>query len=172
MVMRIARRTPDVGFSVFRFLKTYRYQVGSVTGTLTEHHPGLRIEIGYPSDLTKVTSPALHVSSPDDEESGQYYFGSVPAEGLSLVRIYGFVAGQGDKDQPHILYRDRLKNDVHRLFIDVAESEAIPLFDAATKAEIGGITAYSTRSRLIPVTAPAVPADRFKFVVEVPIDYD
>lgn len=178
-MVTIERRTPNISFSIFRWLKSYVYQVGSVTGTLADHAtagapaaPALRIEIGYPNDLTKVLSPALHISSPDDEETAQIYFGGVKAQGLSLVRIYGFVTGLGSKDQPHILYRDRLRNDVHRLFTDVAADEGIPLYDAETKAEIGGIVAYDTRSRLIPVTAPAVPADRFKFVVEVPIEYE
>jgi hypothetical protein len=171
-VINIERRTPNVAFSVFRWLKTYIYQVGSVTGTLPDHHAGLRIEIGYPNDLTKVVSPALHMLSPDDEQTAQIYFGGVPVQGLHSVRIYGFVTGLGGKDQPHILYRDRLRNDVHRLFTDVAEDEGIPLYDAESKAEIGGIVVYDTRSRLIPVTAPAVPADRFKFVVEVPIEYE
>ena len=175
-MVTIERRIPDIGFSVFRWLKTYVYQVGSFTGTLADHAaagapsaPTLRIEIGYPSDLTKVQTPALHVSSPDDDQTAQIYFGGVKGQSLHSVRIYGFVTGLGKSDQPHILYRDRLRNDVHRLFTDVAEDEGIPLYDADTKTEIGGVVAYDTRSRLIPVTAPAV---RFKFIVEVPIEYE
>jgi hypothetical protein len=178
-MVTIERRTPNVGFSIFRWLKAYVYQVGSTTGTLADHMaagapsaPALRIEIGYPSDLTKVQTPALHLSSPDDEECAQEYFGGAQTQSLSLIRVYGFVTGLGSKDQPHILYRDRLKNDVTRLFTDVAEDEGITLYDAESKAEIGAIVCYDTRSRLIPVTAPAVPADRFKFVVEVMIEYE
>ena len=174
MSTTILRRTPDIGFSVFKFLKDQLYTVDGITATLATRADlsGLRIRIGYPSDLSKVTTPALHVGSPDEETEGQVYFGTVDGEDFSTVRVYGFVVGLGETDQPHVFYRDRLKNDVRQLFAEVGEDEGITLYSAATKAEIGAIEVINTRSRLVPATAPAVPADRFKFVVEADIAYD
>lgn len=174
MSTELLRRTPDVSFSVFKFLKDQSYTVEGVTATLTTRpeFSGLRIRLGYPSDLVKVTTPALHVGSPDEEMEGQVYFGTVDGEDFYTVRVYGFVVGLGDADQPHVFYRDRLKNDVRQLFAEVGEDEGITLYSAATKAELGAIEVINTRSRLIPATAPAVPADRFKFVVEADIAYD
>jgi hypothetical protein len=46
------------------------------------------------------------------------------------------------------------------------------LYDAETKAVIGELEVIRCAGRVIPVNAPTVEVDRYKFVVECDVEYD
>lgn len=166
----IVRITPNIVMSVFKFLKDTSYTVGSTTGKLTDHFSGLKIVQAYPDDLTKLSAPTLALTETTDIAQAQHFYGQSLAEDIYRLSVYGFVMGQGD-DIRNKAYRDRLMNDVYQLLSSVGQNEGIPLYDHVTKAEIGAIETMEVRARTIPVNAPEIEADRYKFVAECEIPH-
>ena len=170
----IARSANNVSFSVYKWAKSVVYTVGTTTTTLSGHHAGLTILGAYPGDLTAIKTPTLAVLGYDDDVAGQDMLGSAEAisEDLYAIAFYGFVVlGASQSDQAHLRYRDRLRNDLVQVLRRVGGEAGIPLYDSLSKAEYGVVEVINVRSRLIPVSAPDVMADRYKFVVTGEVPY-
>lgn len=172
----ITRRGPDVMHSVVKWTKERTYTVAGVTKTLASRFSELEIVAGYPDELMTITKPTLAVAGPGDMVRDQAFFGG-PAEGQVsetdriLLSWFGFVVGRGS-DQLNKKYRDELMNDLYLLLVSDAGDVGITLYDAVTKEEIGAVEVENVHARLVPVNAPTIEVDRYKFVVNAEAPYE
>jgi hypothetical protein len=172
--------------SVYHWLKNVQYALNSTTGeettpgTLEDHFTDLRIQVGYPSDLARLTAPTLAVAEEDVRRVRERYFGGQLRPRVMRIQLYGFVVGQkdsnGNTDTPRAesvsrLYRDRLKSDVYELCVDAEDNVGIPLYEQASKTEIGMLEVVEpVIARVLPANAPEIEADRWKFLVELAVE--
>ena len=162
----ITRLGPDVDYSIYHWLRTVQYTVDAVTATLAVHHAPLAIIPAYPDDLLKVTRSTLALSVPAPAIQGGQQFMGGDSEDMLSGAIYGFVIASAEERLARFA-QSRLLNDLHQLLDKTGDEEGIPLAGAAAPHTVyGDIELINVRSRLLPTNAPAVPADRYKFVVE------
>jgi hypothetical protein len=161
----LERLGPDIDYSLYRWLRTVPYTVEAVTGTLLTHHAPLDIIPAYPSDLTKLRRSTLALSVPQETvRIGDQYLGELGEDTLT-GSIYGFLVSTEDERMARFA-QSRLVNDVYQLLDKAGEEEGVSLYRASTHALYGSFEITSVRSRMLPVNAPHVPADRYKFVVD------
>lgn len=172
MTTTILRPAEDILYSVFKWAREQSYTVGATTGPLTTHHTGLVIRPGFPDDLVTLAAPTLALTGPTAIQPGDDFFGGSVAEDIYTLSWFGFIVGQGS-DVSHRAYRDRLMNDVVQLLRRAASEEGVDLYSAAdgtrvTDAVEGDATIEVTRvdARLVPVNAPELDVERYKFVCD------
>lgn len=166
--MEFARYLPDTRHSVYQWLRTYSYEVGSASGTLLNHFSQLTLQPAYPSDLTRLTGPTLALGDLDLVSSAEDLYGEQAADQIIALSLFGFVLKQGS-DQGNSLYLARLMNDVFLLFDRVGRSEGLVLYDQNTKGEIGEIEVTRAVARRLVELQPAVEATRFRFALDAEI---
>lgn len=166
----LMRSLPNVVASVFRYLSDLEYTVGARTDTLKGFFPGLIIFPAYPDDLTQLKSPLIALGSTEYSQFGPANFGSVGFDAIYRLPIFGFVCGQGG-DQKNKAYRDRLMSDLIEIFSTTASEEGFDLYDADTRLVISSVEAVGCSARVLPANAPSVDAERYKFLVEVDVDF-
>ena len=174
MTITIDRRWLDIPFSVFRWLKTYQYTVGVTTATLLQHHQNLAIIHSYPDDLTAMRVPTIALTAPSEAQPDVDFYGGNSAPGTEVysLEIFGFVVGRPD-DHASKTYRDRLLNDLYRLFADVGRDAGIPLFSqvAPLDAAYGSVEVIAVRGRELPANTMDVAAERYKFILEFDVSF-
>lgn len=161
-----SRLYPDVNASVLAYLQSVQYDIGGGLKYLKDNFPGLRYVSGYPDDVTALKFPTLAVA-PGDIQPGEIFYGEARQGGNLNHNIWGFVLGQG-KESDNRLYRDRLMSDLQVVFGVIALDAGITVIDSSSQlATNEAIEVVSVVVRPLPVTAPEIAAERFKFVVEL-----
>ena len=173
MIIEITREIPNTAFSVFRYLKDVMYKADGVVGRLVDHHSGLAFTDAYPDDLSKVLGPVLAIHSLNTVVEDTPFFGAYDSEKTIHLPIYGFVVGKGSATsmRGNVLYRDRLSNDLVNLFKHANGDGVFVLYEQASKQAIGHLEVIRATARTIVVPAPAIEADRFKFLVDLSLAY-
>jgi len=173
------RTLPNIVSSVLKYLKETQYTVGSDTKVLAG--PGgfftdLLLFPAYPDDLVKLKTPVLALGTTELSRFDPDVYGSATF-GLSLrLPLYGFVCNQKNaagqvSDAANKAYRDKLMSDLVELFAQDASNIGITLYDAVSKQEVGEIEIVHVAARALPVNAPNIDADRYKFLVEIDAAY-
>ncbi len=169
-------------YSLYRWLTTVDYKLVSMgpSGTLSTHfaiagQPPLTILPAYPDDLSMIAGPTLAISGPLSGGAGTRFIGEggggePGSERLFTVSVYGFVAGYGS-DGYSRLVRDHLISDLMQLFEEVGSVEGIALYEVESDTVAGRFDIAAVRHRVIPVNAPAIDAERYKFLVEADIQF-
>lgn len=177
--MLVVQRTlPNVIASVHRYLMDHQYQVGATVGTFRSFFPGLVIFPAYPDDLERLKTPVLALGGIEFTRSIRSaviedpdFFGAALFGVTYRLPMYGFVVGQGG-DRQNKAFRDRLMSDLIEVLVHEAGDEGIPLYDHESKQDSGSsIEVTNASARVLPVNAPTVEADRYKFVVEIDVAY-
>lgn len=177
MTLTIKRVGPDVMHSVMKWAKEITYTVGGVTQTLAQRFDPLDIVSAYPDELQVLTKSTLALAGPGDmiRDDHEYFGGPAGGQVTDPDRLmlswFGFIVGRGSYERS-LMLRDQLMNDLYYLLAFEAGDTGITLYDAVSKAEIGLLEAERVQARTIPVNAPAIEADRYKFVVTFEIPYD
>lgn len=169
----IARTTANLTYSLHKWVREQQYKIteDGDPGTLLSFYDTLVVVPAYPNDLQALRQSTLAICCPDSTREGRTFYGFTATEDVYRVAIYGFVAGFGNDNGRALLYRDTLMNDVYQLIRVIGESEGVALYDASTEEALGTFEFSSVRKRVIPANAPAIEADRYKFVVEAEIEY-
>jgi hypothetical protein len=185
MAYAVQRSLPNTIFSLYRFLKENQYTVGAETGspqtkTLQQFYTDLVIFPAYPDDLTRLTTPVLAIGGLEtarDLFEGRAlqepdFFGGAIFGTTYRIPLYGFVVGQGS-DRANKHYRDRLMGDLYEIFVGQCGDEGLDLYDADTKTlqQGGGLEITTARTRYLPVNAPEIEAERYKFLVDIDVHY-
>jgi len=178
MTLTVQRSLQNIQFSLFRFLNTNTYSVENqltnvvTTGTLKQFFTDLMIRAEYPDDLMKITVPTLALGGLEVAEAEPDFFGAALFGATYRVPLYGFVTGRGS-DAQNKAYRDRLMSDLYEIFVHQCGDEGFDFYDADSKVlqEAGGLEVTTARARMIPANAPTVPADRYKFLMELDVHY-
>jgi hypothetical protein len=181
MPLEVQRTLPNTIFSLFRFLKENQYTVGPQTKTLQGFYPDLVIFPAYPDDLTQLRTPVLALGGLEtarDLFEGRAlqapdFFGGAVFGTTYRVPLYGFVCKQGH-DANNKRYRDRLMSDLFEIFVSQCGDEGLDYYDEESKTLIqaGGLEILTARTRYLPVNAPEIEAERYKFLVDVDVDID
>ncbi len=168
----VDRALMNAHFSLFKFLNENTYTVGATTATLKQHFSNLMIMSSYPDDLTKMTVPMLALGGLEVADAEPDFFGSLLFGATYRIPLYGFVMGQGS-DAKHRAYRDRLMSDLYEIFVRQCGDDGFDLYDADSKTlqDSGGLEITDARARMLPVNAPEIEADRYKFVFELDVHY-
>lgn len=176
----VQRSLQNVQFSLFRFLSTNVYTVGSTNATLKQHFSDLMIMSSYPDDLTRVSVPTLALGGLEVADAEPAFFGTGPTFGETYrdlgvtyrIPLYGFVMGRGS-DAKNKAYRDKLMSDLFEIFSVQCTDEGFDFYDADTKVlqEAGGLELINARARMLPANAPDIEADRYKFQFELDVHY-
>jgi hypothetical protein len=168
----IQRSLMNVHFSLFKFLNENTYTVGVTSATLKQHFANLMIMSSYPDDLTRMTKPLLALGGLEAADPEPDFFGAAIFGATYRIPLYGFVMGQGS-DAKHRTYRDRLMSDLYEVFVHQCGDEGFDLYDADSKTfqDSGGLEVTNARARMLPVNAPEIEADRYKFVFELDVHY-
>jgi hypothetical protein len=172
MSLVVQRSLMNVNFSLFKFLNENTYTVGVTAGTLKQHFSDLMIMSAYPDDLMKTTKPTLAVGGLEVADAEADFFGGALFGATYRLPLYGFVMGRGS-DAKNKAYRDRLMSDLYEIFIAQCGDEGFDLYDADSKTlqDAGGLEITNARARMLPVNAPDIEADRYKFVFELDVHY-
>jgi len=177
MTLTMQRTLPNIVSSVLRYLKDTQYTVGPDTKVLSGpsgFFTDLLLFPAYPDDLTKIKTPILALGTTELSKFDPDTYGSATFGITVRLPLYGFVCGQGKpgtSDSANKAYRDKLLSDLVELFSQDASNQGIPLFDAVSKQEIGEIEVVHVSARALPVNAPNIDADRYKFIVEIDAAY-
>jgi hypothetical protein len=168
----VQRSLMNVQFSLFKFLNENTYTAGVTLATLKQHFANLMIMSAYPDDLTRMTKPLLALGGLEMADQDPDFFGAPSFGAAYRIPLYGFVMGQGS-DPKNRAYRDRLMSDLYEIFVHQCGDEGFDLYDADTKSlhDAGGLEITNARARTLPVNAPDIEADRFKFVFELDVPY-
>ena len=174
----IARRIEaNLTYSIYRWLTTVQYQATELgsPATLVSHfalsgQPPLSILPAYPDDLVMIQGPTLSVTGPMVSGPGTRFMGESVNEKLYTVSVYGFVAGYNNDGFSRMI-RDRLLSDLTQLFEEVAAVEGVTLYAVETDTVVGRFDVSAVRHRVLPVNAPAIEAERYKFLVEADIQF-
>lgn len=172
MPLEVQRSLQNVHFSLFRFLNDNVYTVAGVDGKLKEHFPDLMIRSSYPDDLTALTTPLLALGGVEAAEAEPDFFGAAIFGVTYRIPLYGFVLNQGT-DARHRQYRDRLMSDLYEMFSNQANDQGFALYDADTKQLVSdeSLEVTTARARQLPANAPDIPADRYKFQIDIDVNY-
>lgn len=168
----VQRSLMNVNFSLFKFLNENTYTVGVTSGTLKQHFSDLMVMSSYPDDLTKITKPVLAMGGLETADAEPDFFGAALFGATYRIPLYGFVMGRGS-DAKNKAYRDRLMSDLYEVFIHQCGDDGLDFYDADSKTlqEAGGLEMTNARARMLPVNAPDIEADRYKFVFELDVHY-
>lgn len=168
----VQRSLMNVNFSLFKFLNDNTYTVGVTSGTLKQHFADLMVMSSYPDDLTKITKPTLAVGGLEVADAEPDFFGAALFGTTYRIPLYGFVMGRGS-DAKNKAYRDRLMSDIYEVAVHQCGDDGFDFYDADSKTlqEAGGLEITIARARMLPVNAPDIEADRYKFVFEFDVHY-
>lgn len=181
MPLEVQRTLSNTIFSLFRFLKENEYTVAGQTKTLQGFFPDLVLFPAYPDDLTRLKTPVLAVGGLETARDlfegralqGPEFYGGAVFGTTYRIPLYGFVVNQGH-DRANKRYRDRLMGDLFEIFVHQCGDEGLDLYDEDSKTLIqaGGLEITIARTRYLPVNAPEVEAERYKFLVDIDVDIE
>lgn len=145
--------------SVRKYLTETMYTKGDNTNTLTGFFTGLSIIDEFPQDLTRITPPAIALSTPEEMPLSATTFGI--HEIRYAFTIYGFAGGK-PTDTENSFLRDSIRNDIKKIL----EDNFINLYSFPALSLQGSLEVIDVTSRNLPINIFDTLAEKFRFTID------